>query len=158
MLVPDELDGGAIVDRRLGASVPCWAEVDLATFQKLRRLSAARPPDVDHILDGVELLIGPVEVERVKLVERHPVGQQCLFDGVERVLAHRPPAGKLLRVEEIGPGLRRLLALALESIGPIRQNDPENVAAGEVVVLVLRRRGVEKRRLHVERLEIALVA
>src|ERR1043165_1874696 len=78
MLGPNQLDRGAVVDGRLRARVPARAYVDLATLQELRGLGAAGPPNRNVLLDGIELLEGPVEIERIELLAGDAVGQQRL--------------------------------------------------------------------------------
>src|SRR5262249_34665856 len=65
VLVPNDVNWSAIVDGGLRTTIPRPADVDFAALQELRGLGPTRPPHVDVLLDGIELLEGPVEVQGI---------------------------------------------------------------------------------------------
>src|SRR5262245_18210490 len=71
------------------------------------------------------------------------------------MLAHGATARNFLHVEQICPGLGRLLPLALIGVAAIGKDRGEYVVADEVLSLVLGGRRIDVRRLDVELFEVA---
>ena len=122
-----------VVDRHLRAPVPGVEQIDLTGLDDLRRLCPARPPDVDLGLHLVELLEGPIRVDRI---DRLGVGGDTVRDerkleGVEGVLVHRAHTRKILRVPEILPVLGRILAK--RRVGAMHHYGGIHVVAGDVL-------------------------
>src|SRR5258707_10139729 len=88
-------------------------------------------------MNGAKAAIRLAFDANLELVLRDPVGEQRLLDGVERMLAQRPPAGDSLEVQEILPRDRGLPAL--EGVRAIREDRGVHVVAHAVRRHVLRR-------------------
>src|SRR5262249_10800460 len=105
--VPDELDRHALLLELGRARVPDRHHVDLAVADELLRLVPFAPPHLDVRLDLVELLERAVEVERIEVFTRHPVGQKREDQRARRIAdAQAAGAGEFLYVPEVGPALR----------------------------------------------------
>src|SRR5205807_7328750 len=94
--IPDHLDRHALLLELARTRVPHRHHVDLAVAEELLRLGALAPPHFDVRLDLVELLEGAVDVERIKLIARHAVGEQREDQRALFFFQVRPPAGSTL--------------------------------------------------------------
>src|SRR5262245_7784914 len=155
MLGPDDFDWRTVVDGGLGARIPARTNVDLATLQELGGLGAPGPPDRNVLLDRIELLEGSIEIERIELLAWDAVGQHRLLDRVEWMLAHRPATRNFLHIEQICPGLGRLLAFALVSVSAVGKDSCKHIIADEILGLVLGGRCIDVRRFDVQLFEIS---
>src|SRR5947209_8618996 len=71
-------------------------------------------------LDLLELLEGAVEVQWIKPIRRHAVGEQGKDQGAGRIAdAQAAPAGKFLHVPEVGPALGSSIGKLVTAIAKV---------------------------------------
>src|SRR5262245_57307889 len=130
--VPDELDRHSRLLQLSGASVPNRHHVELAVADELLRLVALPPPHFDVRLDLVELPERAPDVERIKPIHRHTVGDQRKNQRARGIVdAQAAAAREFLDVLEIDPASG---AATGEFVGAVAKIRALNVGGDAVAV------------------------